>query len=76
MFEYPRGQKAVITYTSDGHEEVIECGDTSKALSYEVLDMEQAIDGDNQMHLDYTQDVMRIMTDCRKEWNLVYPEEE
>lgn len=76
MFEYPRGQKAIITYTSDGHEEVIECGDTSKALSYEVLDMEQAIDGDNQMHLDYTQDVMKIMTDCRKEWNLVYPEEE
>lgn len=75
MFEYPRGQKAVITYTKDGHEEVIEYGDTSKALSYEVLDMEQAIDGDNQMHLDYTEDVMKIMTDCRKEWNLVYPEE-
>ena len=76
MFEYPRGQKAIITYTEDGHEEVIECGDTSKALSYEVLDMEKAIDGDNQMHLDYTEDVMKIMTDCRKEWNLVYPEEE
>ena len=76
MFEYPRGQKAIITYTEDGHEEVIECGDTYKALSYEVLDMEKAIDGDNQMHLDYTEDVMKIMTDCRKEWNLVYPEEE
>ena len=76
MFEYPRGQKAIITYTEDGHEEVIECGDTSKALSYEVLDMEKAIDGDNQMHLDYTEDVMKIMTNCRKEWNLVYPEEE
>lgn len=76
MFEYPRGQKAIITYTEDGHEEIIECGDTSKALSYEVIDMEKAIDGDNQMHLDYTEDVMKIMTDCRKEWNLVYPEEE
>ncbi len=76
MYEYPRGQKAIITYTSDGHEEVIECGDTSKALSYEVLDMEKAIDGDNQMHLDFTKDVMKIMTDCRKEWNLVYPEEQ
>ena len=76
MFEYPRGEKAVITYTNDGHEEVIEYGDTSKALSYEVLDMEKAIDGDNQMHLDYSQDVMKIMTDCRTKWNLVYPEEE
>ncbi len=76
MFEYPRGQKAVITYTEDGHEEVIECGDTSCALRYEVLDMEKAIDGDNQMHLDYTLDVMKIMTECRKEWGLVYPEEE
>ena len=76
MFEYPRGQKAIITYTEDGHEEIIECGDTSKALSYEVINMEKAIDGDNQMHLDYTEDVMKIMTDCRKEWNLVYPEEE
>ena len=76
MFEYPRGEKAVITYTNDGHEEVIEYGDISKALSYEVLDMEKAIDGDNQMHLDYSQDVMKIMTDCRTKWNLVYPEEE
>jgi predicted dehydrogenase len=75
MYEYPRGQKAVITYTSDGHEEVIECGDTSRALSYEVLDMEKAINGDNQMYLEYTKDVMKIMSDCRKEWNLVYPEE-
>ena len=76
MFEYPRGQKAVITYTEDGHEEMIECGDTSCALRYEVLDMEKAIDGDNQMYLDYSRDVMKIMTDCRKEWGLVYPEEE
>ena len=75
MYEYPRGQKAVITYTSDGHEEVVECGDTSRALSYEVLDMEKAINGDNQMYLEYTKDVMKIMSDCRKEWNLVYPEE-
>ena len=76
MFEYPRGQKAVITYTEDGHEEMIECGDTSCALRYEVLDMEKAINGDNQMYLDYSRDVMKIMTDCRKEWGLVYPEEE
>ncbi len=75
IFEYPRGQKAVITYTEDGSEEVIESGDSSQALSYEILDMEKAIEGENQMHLDYTWDVMKIMTDCRRKWQLFYPEE-
>ncbi len=75
IYEYPRGQKARITYTEDGSEEVIECGDTKLALSYEIRDMEKAIDGEDQMHLDYTRDVMKIMTDCRRKWQLFYPEE-
>ena len=28
------------------------------------------------MHLDYTKDVMKIMTDIRKSWGMKYPEEE
>ncbi|HFI0302368.1 TPA: Gfo/Idh/MocA family protein [Streptococcus suis] len=76
LYEYPRGQKAVITYTEDGSQEVIEAGETSKALSYEVADMEKAVAGiENTMRLAYTQDVMDIMTQLRKEWGLVYPEE-
>lgn len=76
LYEYPRGQKAVITYTEDGSQEVIEAGETSKALSYEVADMEKAVAGiENTMYLSYTQDVMDIMTQLRKEWGLVYPEE-
>lgn len=76
LYEYPRGQKAVITYTEDGSQEVIEAGETAKALSYEVADMEKAVAGiENTMHLGYTQDVMGIMTQLRKEWGLVYPEE-
>lgn len=76
LYEYPRGQKAVITYTEDGSQEVIEAGETAKALSYEVADMEKAVAGiENTMHLAYTQDVMGIMTQLRKEWGLVYPEE-
>ncbi|MFH0357536.1 Gfo/Idh/MocA family protein [Streptococcus sp. P25B114] len=76
LYEYPRGQKAVITYTEDGSQEVIEAGETAKALSYEVADMEKAVAGiENTMHLAYTQDVMEIMTQLRKEWGLVYPEE-
>ncbi|HFI0468364.1 TPA: Gfo/Idh/MocA family protein [Streptococcus suis] len=76
LYEYPRGQKAVITYTEDGRQEVIEAGETAKALSYEVADMEKAVAGiENTMYLAYTQDVMDIMTQLRKEWGLVYPEE-
>ncbi|HEL1549552.1 TPA: Gfo/Idh/MocA family oxidoreductase [Streptococcus suis] len=76
LYEYPRGQKAVITYTEDGSQEVIEAGETAKALSYEVADMEKAVAGiENTMYLTYTQDVMEIMTQLRKEWGLVYPEE-
>ncbi|KXT82638.1 oxidoreductase, Gfo/Idh/MocA family [Streptococcus sp. DD11] len=76
LFDYPRGQKAVITYTEDGRQEVVEAGQTSQALVYEVTDMERAVAGQgNEMHLDYTRDVMKIMTDLRKDWGLTYPEE-
>lgn len=82
VFEYPRADKAVITYTEDGHQETISCGKTDDALSYEVQDMELAVSSkdsaeiSNLMHLDYTADVMKIMTDIRAQWGLKYPEEE
>ncbi|MEX2785421.1 Gfo/Idh/MocA family protein [Streptococcus sp. H49] len=77
VYDYPRGQRAVITYTEDGHQEVIEAGKMADALAYEVADMERAVSGEeNTMCLDYTQDVMAIMTELRREWGLVYPEEE
>ena len=31
--------------------------------------------GQNVMHLDYSTDVMEIMTTLRRDWGLVYPEE-
>ena len=77
LYEYPRGQKAVITYTEDGLQEVIEAGETAKALQYEVLDMEAAVSGqENHLYLNYSRDVMLLMTQLRKDWGLVYPEEE
>ncbi|WP_373760768.1 Gfo/Idh/MocA family protein [Streptococcus ferus] len=77
IFEYPRGQKAVITYTEDDRQEIIEDGQTAQALSYEVQDMEKTIAGlGNSMCLDYSKDVMDIMTQLRKDWGLTYPEEE
>ncbi|MDO4976129.1 MAG: Gfo/Idh/MocA family oxidoreductase [Eubacteriales bacterium] len=77
IYEYPRGEKAVITYTEDGHKEVLEEGSTADALVYETMDMEAAIEGDSSViHLDYTKDVMDMMTTIRKQWGMTYPEEE
>lgn len=76
IYDYPRAQRAVITCTEDGRQEVIECGRTADALAYEVEDMEQAVSGGpNEMHLDYTTDVMHMMTQIRQYWGLTYPEE-
>jgi predicted dehydrogenase len=76
IFEYPRGQEATITYTEDGHKETIKAGDTEKALQYEIMDMELTVAGDKDViHLDYTKDVMDIMTEIRESWGLKYPEE-
>lgn len=82
IFEYPRGMQATITYTDDGHKEVIDVGDTADALYYEVTDMENAVNSsdpdeiENLMHRQYTYDVMKIMSDIRSNWGMKYPEEE
>ena len=77
LYEYPRGQKAVITYTEDGSQEIIKAGETAKALQYEVLDMEAAVAGETDYtYLNYSRDVMDLMTQLRKDWGLTYPEEE
>ena len=77
IFEYPRSSKAQIVWTEDNRREEIIAGDTANALCYEVQDMEAAVSGErNDMHLDYTIDVMNIMTKIRNDWNMKYPEEE
>ena len=77
IFEYPRSCKASIVWTADNRREEITAGDTAEALCYEVEDMEAAVSGEeNNMHLDFTIDVMKIMTAIRNEWNMKYPEEE
>jgi len=76
IYEYPRADKAVITYTEDNRREVIEAGTTDDALLYEILDMEKAVAGESEeMRLEYTVDVMNIMTKIRNDWNMKYPEE-
>ena len=76
IMEYPRAWEARITYTDFGEREVIQAGEHADALAYELADMEKAIRGDAEcMHLDYTKDVMDMMTEFRKEWGFQYPEE-
>ena len=69
---FPRADKATITYP-DGKIEVIEDGDTSKALIYEVQDMNNCImkKNDNDT-LGLSVDVMNIMDEVRNQWGLKY----
>lgn len=76
IYEYPRAQEAIITYTEDGSKEVVKEGFTEDAILYEIIDMEKAVSQDNDMYIQYTVDVMKIMTDIRRQWQMYYPEEE
>lgn len=76
VMEYPRATEAKITY-SDGHTETLRAGVAADALAYEIADMEHAIRGEeNRMCLSLSKDVMDMMTAFRKQWGVVYPEEE
>ena len=78
IMEYPRADKAIIVDAESGEVRHIECGETPNALYYEMLDMETAVKTGDQTHLymNYSKDVMDIMTMLRKEWGLKYPGEE
>lgn len=77
IMEFPRGEEAVITYAETGEVERIRAGASAEALCYEMEDMEATILGDGDfVYAEYTKDVMDIMTQIRKEWKLIYPEEE
>ena len=77
VYEFPRGQKATIVDAVTGKQTVIEKGNTEKALYYEMCDMEEAVrnQDDSHLNLEYTKDVMDIMSQLRKEWKMQYPGE-
>lgn len=78
IMEYPRADKAVIVDAVTGERKEIDCGKTEDALYYEMLDMEEAVNSQDGSHmsLNYTKDVMDIMTRLRKDWNMKYPGEQ
>ena len=78
IMEYPRAQEAVIVDAETGEKTVVTAGETARALEYEMRDMEAAIlEGKvGVMRLSDSRDVMKIMTQLRREWGMTYPEEE
>ncbi len=78
IVEYPRADRATIVDAQTGAAREISAGERPNALYYEMLDMENAVrTGDtSEMKLDFSKDVMDIMTSLRKSWNLKYPNEE
>ena len=77
IMEYPRAEKAIFVDAATGAVKEIFAGEQTNALLYELNDMEQAIQsGDaSSMKLNYSKDVMDVMTVLRKAWNLRYPNE-
>lgn len=78
VYEFPRGHQATIVDAVTGKQTVIEKGKSENALYYEMLDMEEAVKTHNDTHLnlEYTKDVMDIMSQLRQDWHMKYPEEE
>lgn len=77
IMEYPRAEKAIYVDAATGAVKEIFAGEQTNALYYELEDMERAINtGDaSAMRLDFSKDVMDVMTALRKNWNLRYPNE-
>lgn len=70
---FPRADKATITYL-DGMVEIVEAGETSRALEYEVEDINNCIVQAGTIHeLDLSVDVMSIMDAVRQQWGIRYP---
>ena len=78
IMEYPRADQALIVDAVNGERETIHCGSTADALRYELEDMEEAIRSGEKdlLMLENTRDVMKIMSELRRSWNVIYPEEE
>lgn len=71
IYNFPRADKATITYTSDGQTQEIVCGESSLALNYAIRDMEEYVSCLNgQTNLEYIQDVMDVLTRVQESWKV------
>lgn len=74
--DYQHPSDAKITYSDSGRSEIISAGEHDKALLYEIQDLEASVSGTDCTYLNYSTDVMEIMSRLRDEWGVIYPEEE
>ena len=71
---YPRADKATVTWTADGHTETITAGETEKALQYEAEYVNRVLNGEiEDKTMVYTTDVMDLMTNIRRQWGITFP---
>lgn len=77
IYDYPRADRASVTMTEDGSVTWIEAGSKADALAYEAQDVEDYIrhQKDGQKNLTLVSDVMDVLTDIRRQWNMIYPGE-
>lgn len=69
IYNFPRAEKATITYTSDGHTLEITCQERRLALNYEIRDMEEYVTNlSGEQNLEYILDVMDVLTQVQKVW--------
>ena len=70
--DFPRAQRAQLSW-ADGTTEIIEAGESARALQYEILALEKfAAEGVNPLHY-LTNDVVALMTDIRQRWGIRFP---
>lgn len=69
VYNFPRAEKATITYTSDGHTLEITCQERRLVLNYEIRDMEEYVTNlSGEQNLEYILDVMDVLTQVQKVW--------
>ena len=69
VYNFPRAEKATITYTSDGHTLEITCQERRLALNYEIRDMEEYVTNlRGEQNLEYIRDVMDVLTKVQESW--------
>ncbi len=76
VFEnYNRANRVTVQFR-DGTQLTEESDPEISPLTYEIEDMETAVNGgENNMKLNFTSSVMACMTELRARWGVVYPEE-
>lgn len=73
VYNYPRADRAVITYTEDGRTQKVSAGNTEDALKYEVLAMQAAAGGNMAEGWSLTVEVMELLDRIRSSWGMEYP---